>query len=171
MRPTCFRAPERRWRLCVVEYVTPPVVHVCTRTPGCKCVPVLAIAGTARLRLSAERPGVARPSRDLAVMGKRGRRRVEDERRAKGPVWQTARVRVDDETWAEYRRSLGERSVAEALALHVEREVAQWRRRRAAEVDLTERDAVEVLERVEAATETLKVLASRLEFRLRARER
>ena len=89
----------------------------------------------------------------------------------KGPVWQTARVRVDDETWAEYRRSLGERSVAEALALHVEREVAQWRRRRSAEVDLTERDAVEVLERIEAATETLKVLASRLELRLRARER
>lgn len=86
-------------------------------------------------------------------------------------MWQTARVRVDDETWAEYRRSLGERSVAEALGMHVEREVAQWRRRRAAEVDLTERDAVEVLERIEAATETLKVLASRLEFRLRARER
>lgn len=33
-------------------------------------------------------------------------------------------VRVDDETWAQYRRLLGDRSVAEALGGHVEAEVA-----------------------------------------------
>lgn len=85
---------------------------------------------------------------------------------SRGPVWQTARVRVDDETWAEFRRSLGDRSVAEALGAHVEREVAGWRRRRATRADLDEREVVELLERVEAATVTLEALGRRLELRL-----
>lgn len=72
----------------------------------------------------------------------------------------------DDETWAEFRRLLGERSVAEALGSHVEREVAGWRRERASQTELDERELLEVLERVEAAMATLEALAARLERRL-----
>ncbi len=82
------------------------------------------------------------------------------------PVWQTARVRVDDKTWAEYRRLLGDRSVTEALGAHVEAEVAQWRRRRASRAELSEREVLETLERIEAARATLASLTTRLERRL-----
>lgn len=82
------------------------------------------------------------------------------------PVWQTARVRADDETWAEFRRSLDDRSVAEALGAHVGDEVAQWRRRRASRVELDEREVLEALARIEAATATLAALTTRLERRL-----
>lgn len=83
-------------------------------------------------------------------------------------VWQTARVRVDDETWAEFRRLLCERSVAEALGSHVEREVARWQLERVSRAELSEQEVLEALERVEAATVTLAALAVRLERRLRA---
>jgi hypothetical protein len=102
----------------------------------------------------------------LSGMGKRSRRRAVEGPKRAGSVWQTARVRVDDETWAEFRRSLGDQSVAEALGAHVEREVAAWRRRRATSAELDEHEVVEMLERVEAATATLEALARRLEFRL-----
>lgn len=81
-------------------------------------------------------------------------------------VWQTARVRVDDETWADFRSLLGERSVAEALGSHVEREVARWQFERASHAELSEREVLEALERVEAAKSTLEALAARLERRL-----
>lgn len=80
---------------------------------------------------------------------------------------QTARVRVDDETWAEYRRLLGERSLAEALGSHVEREVARAQRERATQAQLNEREVLEALERVEAAGATLETLAGRLQHRVR----
>lgn len=82
------------------------------------------------------------------------------------PVWQTARVRVGDETWVEYRRLLGERSIAEALGAHVEAEVAKWRRRRASREELDEREILEALERIEDAKATLAALTARLERRL-----
>ncbi len=101
-------------------------------------------------------------------MGKRSRRRVTDVSGRVAAVWQTARVRVDDETWAEYRRLLGERSVAEALGSHVEREVARSQRERASQAEMNEREVLEALKRVEAAGATLEALAVRLEQRLRA---
>ncbi len=88
-------------------------------------------------------------------MGKRSRRRVVEVPGRVAAVWQTARVRVDDETWAEFRRLLGERSVAEALGSHVEREIAEWQRGRASHAELSEREVLEALERVEAAKATL----------------
>lgn len=100
-------------------------------------------------------------------MGKRNRRRVGDVSRPVPAVWQTALVRVDDETWAEYRRLLGERSVAEALGSYVEREVARARLARASQTELNEREVLEALERVEAAGATLEALAGRLQRRLR----
>ncbi len=84
-------------------------------------------------------------------------------------VWQTARVRVDDETWAEFRRSLSERSVSETLGAYVEGEVAQWRRRHASRAELDEREVLAVLERIEAAKATLEALTVRLERRLPVR--
>jgi hypothetical protein len=102
-------------------------------------------------------------------MGKQSRRRVADVPGRVPAVWQTARVRVDDETWAEFRRLLGERSVAEALGSHVEREVARWQHERASQAELSDREVLEALERVEAAKATLEALAVRLERRLPVR--
>lgn len=55
--------------------------------------------------------------------------------------------------------------MAEALGAHVELEVARWRRRQSSREELTEREALELLERIEAATETLERLARRLDGR------
>ena len=84
-------------------------------------------------------------------------------------MWQTARVRVGDETWMEFRRLLGERSVAEALGSHVELEVARWQRELVSHAELSEREVLEALERVEAAKATLEALTVRLERRLPVR--
>ncbi len=108
----------------------------------------------------------------LRSMGKRGRRRVLGSTESTESVrleWRTARVRVDDETWAEFRGSLGERSVAETLGAYVEGEVAQWRRRQAGRAELDEREVLEVLRRIEAARATLEALTVRLERRLPVR--
>lgn len=78
-------------------------------------------------------------------MGKRSRRRGVDVPGRVPAVWQTARVRVDDDTWAQYRRSLGERSVAEALGSYVEREVARAQLARASQAELNEREVLEAL--------------------------
>lgn len=101
-------------------------------------------------------------------MGKRGRRQVAESNGLVKPVWQTARVRVDDETWAEYRRMLGDRSVAEALGGHVEAEVAKWRRRQS-RTELQEHEILEVRKRVEDATATLETRTERPERRLPVR--
>lgn len=99
-------------------------------------------------------------------MGKRNRKRAGEPAERARPSWQTARVRVDDATWAEYRRSLGEGSVSEALGRHVELEVARWRRDRAAGWrELQEREVVELLERIEAAQVTLDAMTQRLAIR------
>lgn len=66
----------------------------------------------------------------------------------------------------EYRRLLGERSIAEALGAHVKAEVAKWRRRRASREELDEREILEALERIEDAKATLAALTARLERRL-----
>lgn len=65
---------------------------------------------------------------------------------------------------------LESRSVAEALGAFVELEVARARKRRATRSELTEREAVEVFERIEAAQATLEALARRLEWRLPPRQ-
>jgi hypothetical protein len=106
----------------------------------------------------------------LSSMGKRGRRRIEAEpaRRVR-PQWQTARVSVDDATWAEWRVALGERSVTAALGAYVELEVAKVREHRATRAQLTEREVAEVLQRIEASQAALEALTRRLEDRLRRR--
>lgn len=85
-------------------------VFVYTCTHGCNCVRGLEVGPDGALKSEGGSWGAAR----LRGMGKRSRRRVVDVPGSVSAVWQTARVRVDDETWAEFRRLLGERSVAEA---------------------------------------------------------
>jgi hypothetical protein len=97
-------------------------------------------------------------------MGKRTRRRSATVPRPKA-TGQTARVRVGDATWAEYRQSLGGRSVAEGLGAHVELEVARWRRQRASRAELDDREVAELVERIEAAAATLETLSARLALR------
>lgn len=96
-------------------------------------------------------------------MGKRSRRRQVPAEAAEQPRWQTARVRVDDATWAEFRRGLGERSVAQTFGAYVEAEVARARLEEARRPALTEQRVVELLERIETAKATLEALTKRLE--------
>lgn len=82
-------------------------------------------------------------------------------------MWRTARVRCDDETWAQWRRLLGDRSVAEALGAHVAGEVLKAERRRASQAELDDQEVMEMLERVEDAQATLAVLMDSLRYRIR----
>src|SRR3954467_14258644 len=119
------------------------------------------------------RPGALRRSRDIGDMGRRSRRRsstgdtTQPRRRSAG---QTARVRVDDAIWRDFREAIGDRSVAEALGNYVEAEVARWHRRRAEDdQSLTDRELAEALERAQTLSATLTALVERLEMRLRFR--
>jgi len=103
-------------------------------------------------------------------MGRRSRRRTTSEpRKEAGVGGQTARVSVDDATWRDFRRAIGDRSVAQALGSFVESEVVRWHRRRAADATLTEVEAAEAIERARTLAEALRLLAERLEWRLRYR--
>src|SRR4051794_5255267 len=83
---------------------------------------------------------------------------------------QTARVRVDDAIWRDFREAIGERSVAEALGEFVEAEVARWHRRRMTDDgSLTDRELAEALERAQTLSATLLALVERLDARLRSR--
>jgi hypothetical protein len=91
-------------------------------------------------------------------MGRRSRRRAPA---ADSPStrWQTARVRVDDATWHDFRQAIRQRSVTEVLGAFVQTEVARWHRRRSD-------GPPEALERAEALSATLRALVGRLEARL-----
>jgi hypothetical protein len=83
---------------------------------------------------------------------------------------QTARVRVDDAVWRDFREAIGDRSVAEVLGNFVEAEVARWHRRRASDDrSLTDRELAEALERAQTLSTTLTAIVARLEVRLRLR--
>jgi hypothetical protein len=70
-------------------------------------------------------------------MGRRTRRRNIDARlTAPPPATQTARVHVSDETWADFRRLIGDRHASEALGELVEREVQRWHAARLDDTDL-----------------------------------
>src|SRR4051794_39906531 len=106
-------------------------------------------------------------------MGRRSRRRssTDDTHQPRSTsTGQTARVRVDDTIWRDFREAIGERSVAEALGEFVEAEVARWHRRRAEDdQSLTDRELAEALDRAETLSATLIALVERLEMRLRFR--
>ncbi len=84
-------------------------------------------------------------------------------------MWQTAGVRCDDETWVQWRRVLGERSVAEALGAYVAGEVLKAERQRASQGELDDHEVRKMLERVEDAQATLADLMDSLERRIQPR--
>jgi len=99
-------------------------------------------------------------------MGRRSRRRGGDLGQPRRAASRIARVGVDDETWREFRSVIGDRSVAEVLALYVELEVARARRQVANRESVSERELVDALERARSTAETLDRIVRRLEVRL-----
>jgi hypothetical protein len=106
-------------------------------------------------------------SRDKAPVGRRSRRRTSDQPApTKRAASRIARVHVDDATWSEFRRAIGDRPVAEVLGRYVELEVARAQRARLSGADLTERELADALDRAAALTQTLQRITLRLEARL-----
>ena len=102
-------------------------------------------------------------------MGRRSRRRSETrggENAARSSQGQTARVSVDDATWRDFRSAIGDRSVSQVLGSFVEAEVTRWHKQRAEGASLTETEILAAIERARALSETLRLLAGRLETRL-----
>lgn len=103
-------------------------------------------------------------------MGRRSRRRSGTTpalQSPTAPAARIARVGVDDATWAEFKRAIGDRSVAETLGRYVELEVARARRARGVEEDVTQRELVDALERARLTAEALQQVTRRLEVLVR----
>ncbi|MTD43647.1 hypothetical protein GKE82_04835 [Conexibacter sp. W3-3-2] len=96
-------------------------------------------------------------------MGRRKRNRIQTAEVTVGPpLSRIARVRVDEATWSDFKRAIGDRSVAEVLGRYVETEVARWNRDLAVREDVTERELVDALARAEVLTDTLSRITHRL---------
>ena len=78
-------------------------------------------------------------------------------------------MHVSDSTWSEFRRAIGDRSVAEVLGRYVELEVARAQHDRMGHADITQRELVDALERAAVLTRSLQRITERLEARLRHR--
>lgn len=76
-------------------------------------------------------------------------------------------MRVDEDTWGEFRQAIGDRSVAEVLGRYVQLEIARALRARAAEDDMTQRELVDALERARVTMEALQRITKRLEAQVR----
>jgi hypothetical protein len=100
-------------------------------------------------------------------VGKRSRQRRSraEERVRPAPAARDrmARVRVDDETWREFRAIAGYRSIAEVLGQLVEREVRTVRSSRLRDEQLVDRELLEALERARNQAEDLRAIVARLE--------
>jgi hypothetical protein len=75
-----------------------------------------------------------------------------------------ARVQVSDETWSAFRAGLGSTPASLALGRLVEREVASWRRRAAADAGGVHRavaDARQVVDELSAMIRRLELAQSR----------
>jgi hypothetical protein len=101
-------------------------------------------------------------------VGRRSRRRSSEEHLAqtRHRTSRIARVHVDDATWSDFRRAIGDRSVAEVLGRYVELEVARAQRDRLSGADITDRELADALDRAAALTRTLQRITLRLEARL-----
>lgn len=100
-------------------------------------------------------------------MGRRQRRRSADQFQippaTRAPASRIARVRADEDTWAEFKQAIGDRSVAEVLGRYVETEVARARARRLRGGEMTDDELLEALDRAAATTDALRSVAARLE--------
>lgn len=72
-------------------------------------------------------------------------------------------MHADDATWAEFRTVIGDRSVAQVLGRYVQTEVARARADRARGGDVTDREVLDALDRVQATELELRALTARLE--------
>jgi hypothetical protein len=74
-----------------------------------------------------------------------------------------ARVRVDDETWREFRRELGPNTVAKRLGELVKRDLGERRRRRLDNGQLDPREVQQALEQAAELGRDLAAITRRLE--------
>jgi hypothetical protein len=74
-----------------------------------------------------------------------------------------ARVRVDEQTWREFRQAVGYRPIAERLGELVARDVAAYRRHRLRAGDLQGREVLDALERADHLSRDLAAVTERLE--------
>jgi hypothetical protein len=101
-------------------------------------------------------------------MGRRGRRRAGGESPA--PVRDhQARVKVNDDVWADFREATRNSSVAVALGDLVTREVDRYRARRVREGSADEQELLEALDRAHQLHADLAELVRRLERRIELR--
>lgn len=70
------------------------------------------------------------------------------------------RVRIDDETWSDFRLAIGQRSVSKELGKLVEREVARYRR---TSLQLTDEYVALAIDDARALKQELSDLLERLE--------
>src|SRR6266851_5576160 len=97
-------------------------------------------------------------------MGRRARQRARTNANdATGTRDHMARVRVDEQTWREFRHAIGPYTVAERLGELVVRDVAEWRRRRLRAGELDAREVQQALEQAHALGRDLAAIAKRLE--------
>lgn len=99
-------------------------------------------------------------------MGRRSRRDKSRAPEQREPATRVARVRVDGATWAAYKASLGEQSVADALGRYVEAVVAKTEARKLEQQKLTERELVDALAQAERLQRSLGRLVEQLRWRL-----
>lgn len=104
----------------------------------------------------------------MAPVGRRSRRRYNspDHAPAGRAASRIARVHVTDSTWSEFRRAIGDRSVAEVLGRYVELEVARAQRDRLSADDVTQRELVDALGQAAVLTRSLQRITERLQARL-----
>ena len=104
-------------------------------------------------------------------MGRRARNRVRASNRdASAKRDRMARVRIDEQTWREFRQLVGPQPIAERLGELVSGEVAAHRRRRIREGVADDREVVDALERALELGRSLAAITDRLEL-LRAPHR
>jgi hypothetical protein len=74
-----------------------------------------------------------------------------------------ARVRIDDQTWREFRHEIGPNTVAQRLGELVVRDFGERRRRRLHTGQLDQREVHHVLEQASELTRDLAAITKRLE--------
>ncbi len=74
-----------------------------------------------------------------------------------------ARVRVEEQTWRDFRHEIGPHTVAERLGELVVRDLAECRRRRLHTGELDQRELQQALEEARALSRDLQAITKRLE--------
>ncbi len=74
-----------------------------------------------------------------------------------------ARVRVDEQTWQDFRHEIGPRTVAERLGELVVRDLAERRRRRLHTGELDQREVQQALDQARTISRDLAAITKRLE--------